>query len=57
MSWHTNAILIKSDLSDDYDGLFDKLGLEGGETKGTVTFDDAASSSNEGVASVCRQSP
>ena len=50
MSWHTNAILIKSDLSDDYDGLFEKLGLEGGEAGGRVSFDDAASSSNEGVA-------
>jgi hypothetical protein len=50
MSWHTNAILIKSDLSDDYDGLFEKLGLEGGEAGGKVSFDDAACSSNEGVA-------
>lgn len=52
MSWHTNAILIKSDFSDDYDGLFEKLGLEGGEREGSVSFDDAASRFNEGVAIV-----
>jgi hypothetical protein len=50
MSWHTNAILIKSDLSKDYEGLFEKLGLEGGEAAGEISFDDAAASDNEGVA-------
>ena len=50
MSWHTNAILIRNDLSKDYDGLFEKLGLIGGQATGTVSFDDAASTFNEGVA-------
>ena len=50
MSWHTNAILIQRDYSDDYEGLFEKLGLEDGEAAGKVSFDDASSNSNEGVA-------
>jgi hypothetical protein len=50
MSWHTNAVLIRSDFSADYVGLFDRLGLPGGVAAGTVSFDDAASVSNEGVA-------
>jgi hypothetical protein len=50
MSWHTNAVVIKSDFSDDYEGLFEQLGLKGGEAGGAVSFDDAASLFNEGVA-------
>jgi hypothetical protein len=50
LSWHTSAILIHSDLSGDYDGLLARLGLNGGEPREVVPFDDAVSLSNEGVA-------
>jgi hypothetical protein len=50
MSWHTNAILIKRDYSDDYDGLLEKLALKGGVAESVVSFEDASSGSNEGVA-------
>jgi hypothetical protein len=50
MSWHTTAILIKSDFSGDFPGLLDKLGLHGAEPGGRVSFDEASSVSNDGVA-------
>jgi hypothetical protein len=50
MSWHTNAILVKADLSKDYAGLFNQLGLNGAEPGGMVSFDAAAATFNEGVA-------
>jgi hypothetical protein len=50
MSWHTNAILIKGDFSKDYPGLLAKLGLPGARAGEKVSFDDAASASNDGVA-------
>lgn len=50
MSWQTNALLIQKDFSDDFLGMFSKLGLNGAELAGTISFDDAASFSNEGVA-------
>ncbi|HVK07763.1 MAG TPA: hypothetical protein VM597_03190 [Gemmataceae bacterium] len=50
MSWNTTGLLIKADHSADYPGLLRKLDLAATETGETVSFDEAASSSNEGVA-------
>src|SRR5438105_293609 len=50
MSWHTNAILIESDFSKDYPGLLTKLGLQGAMAGEMTSFDEAASTFNEGVA-------
>jgi hypothetical protein len=50
MSWHTTGLLIKADHSNDYPGLLQKLGLAATETGETVSFDEATSVSNEGVA-------
>ncbi|MBX9680348.1 MAG: hypothetical protein K2X38_16435 [Gemmataceae bacterium] len=50
MSWHTNAILIRRDFSDDPIGLLDRLDLHDAKLAGTTSFDEAASSSNEGIA-------
>jgi hypothetical protein len=50
MSWHTNTILVKADLSKDYAGVFKQLGLGDAEPGGMVSFDAAAATFNEGVA-------
>jgi hypothetical protein len=50
MSWHTNAILLRADFSEDYPGLLKQLGLRGAEAGEEVSFDDAAAGSNDGVA-------
>ncbi|WP_425613617.1 hypothetical protein NA78x_003452 [Anatilimnocola sp. NA78] len=50
MSWHTCGILIKADYSDDYPALLEKLGLGAATPGEMVSFDEASSSSCEGVA-------
>lgn len=50
MSWHTNALLIHRDFSGNYEELFERLGLVGAEEVDQIDFDDAASSTNEGIA-------
>ena len=50
MSWHTSAILLKADYSKDYPSLLKKLGLDGAEPGGVMSFEEASSSHNEGVA-------
>ena len=50
MSWHTNAVLIRKDFTGNYAALFDRLGLVGAEEDAQIDFDEAASSSNEGIA-------
>jgi hypothetical protein len=50
MSWHTNAILIQGDFSKDYPALFKKLGLRGAKAGQLVSFDEAASTFNDGAA-------
>jgi hypothetical protein len=50
MSWHATALFIKADYSMDHVGLLSKLGFDGAEGAGEISFDDAASSSNDGVA-------
>jgi hypothetical protein len=50
MSWHTNAILIRADFSDNYPALLAALGLPEVSRAGPISFDDATSSASEGVA-------
>jgi hypothetical protein len=50
MSWHTNALFIRGNFSDDYDRLLKKLALEGAVAGSMVSFEDASSSFNDGVA-------
>jgi hypothetical protein len=50
MSWHTSALLIKADFSKNHFNLFKMLGLNGGEASEIVSFDDASSGSNDGLA-------
>jgi hypothetical protein len=50
MSWHTNAILIRADLSKDYPAMFDMLGLGGAQPGELVSLEDASSALSECVA-------
>ena len=50
MSWHATALVINADYSMDHAGLLSKLGFDGAEAGDAISFDDAASSDNDGVA-------
>lgn len=50
MSWHTNGILIKANYSTKHPTLFKQLGLPNGDPVGMISFDDAVSVQNEGLA-------
>src|SRR6476646_7678347 len=50
MSWHTGAVLIHRDYSADVVGLLGTLGIPGAEPGGPISFEEASSSDNEGVA-------
>lgn len=50
MSWHANAVLIHADYKGKYEELLTHLGFTGVDEADEIDFDEASSSSNDGVA-------
>lgn len=50
MSWHAGAVLIRGDHTADVVGLLNTLGITGAEPGEPISFEEASSSDNPGVA-------